>query len=240
MYQHKTDQPPRRKRSHAVLQCSVPPNQPQALPTGQQAQDVPQCSVPLNQPQALPTGQQAQYVLQCSVPANQPQAQAQAPPTALQSAPIPAVFPISDNVPLAVGQSGQRTNAQLLYGPLVPQNDEDRLLCGSQLTIVMYNHIIQKCYTCDVRYDLNFMCPPHNMVIRSKTRRSRIINGQKIRWKDYTNAYYCVDNIACLQKELPGTVRDHMYMGNFYFQSLTPGDKAVLEEYGYWKHIVKN
>ena len=82
--------------------------------------------------------------------------------------------------------------------------------------------------------------PPHNMVIRSKTRRSRIINGQKIRCKDYTNAYYCVDNIACLQKELPATVRDHMYMGNFYFQSLTLGHKAVLEEYSYWKHIVKN
>ena len=29
-----------------------------------------------------------------------------------------------------------------------------------------------------------------------------------------------------------------MYMGNFYFQSLTPGHKAVLEEYSYWKHIV--
>ena len=31
-----------------------------------------------------------------------------------------------------------------------------------------------------------------------------------------------------------------MYMGNFYFQSVTPAHKAVLEEYGYWKHIVKN
>ena len=111
--------------------------------------------------------------------------------------------------------------------------------CGRQPTIVMYNHMIQKCYTCDVRYDPNFMCLSH-MVIRSKTRRSRIINGHKIRCKDYTNAYYSVDNIACLQKELPGTVRDHMYMGNFYFQSLTLGHKAVLEEYGYWKHIVKN
>ena len=29
-------------------------------------------------------------------------------------------------------------------------------------------------------------------------------------------------------------------MGNFYFQSLTLGHKAVLEEHGYWKHIVKN
>ena len=29
-------------------------------------------------------------------------------------------------------------------------------------------------------------------------------------------------------------------MGNFYFQSVTPAHKTVLEEYGYWKHIVKN
>ena len=82
--------------------------------------------------------------------------------------------------------------------------------------------------------------PPHNMVICSKTRRSRIINGQKFRCKDHTNAYYCIDNIACLCKELPGSIKDHMYMGNFYFQSLTLGHKAVLEEYSYWKHIVKN
>ena len=54
--------------------------------------------------------------------------------------------------------------------------------------------------------------------------------------------YKCVqiNNIACLRRELPGTVRDHLYMGNFYFQSVTPAHKAVLEEYGYWKHIVKN
>ena len=143
---------------------------------GQQAQDVLQCSVPPNQPQAPPTGQQVQDVPQCSVPPNQPQA----PPTAPQSASVPPAFPIPDNVSLAVGQSGQCTNAQLLYGPLVPQNDEDHLLCGRQPTIVMYNHMIQKCYTCDVRYDPNFMWPPHNMVICSKTRRSRIINGHKI------------------------------------------------------------
>ena len=139
---------------------------------------MPQCSVPPNQPQVLPTGQQAQDVPQCSVPPNQPQPQV--PPTALQSAPIPSVFPIPNNVPLVVGQSGHHPNAQLLYGPLVPQNDEDHFLCGRQLTIVMYNHMVQKCCTCDVRYDLNFMCHPHNMVICSKTRRSRIINGCKI------------------------------------------------------------
>ena len=42
-----------------------------------------------------------------------------------------------------------------------------------------------------------------------------------------------------LRRELPGTVRDHLYMGNFYFQTVMSAHKAVLEEYGYWKHIVK-
>ena len=138
-----------------------------------------------------------------------------------------------DKVPLTVGQSGHPPNVQLLYGLLVPQNDEDCLLSGRQPTIVMYNNMIQKCFTCDLKYDPNFMCAPHNMVTRSKTRWWRIINGQKIRCKDYTNVYYCIDNIACLGRELQGTVRDHLYMGNFYFQSVTPAHKAVLEEYGY-------
>ena len=42
-----------------------------------------------------------------------------------------------------------------------------------------------------------------------------------------------------ITSQLPGTVRDHLYMGNFYFQSVTPAHKAPLEEYGYWKHIAK-
>ena len=150
--------------------------------------------------------------------------------------PLPPVAPIGmHNVPVPADQSGH-----LLCGPLVPQNDEDRLLSGRQPAIVMYNRMIQKCFTCEVDFDPDFMCAPHNMVIRSKTRRWRIFNGQKICCKTYTNAYYCIDNLACVRKQLPGTVKNHMYMGNFYFQSLTPGHKEVLQEYGYWNNILKN
>ena len=64
--------------------------------------------------------------------------QAQAIPPNLPHAPLqhplPPVVPIGmHNVPVPAGQSGH-----LLYGPLVPQNDEDRLLSGRQPTIVMY------------------------------------------------------------------------------------------------------
>ena len=166
-----------------------------------------------------------------AVPPNLPHA----PPAPLQH-PLPPVAPIGiHNVPGPAGQSGH-----LLYGPLVPQNDEDQLLSGRQPAIVMYNRMIQKCFTCEVDFDPNFMCAPHNMVIRSKTRRWRIFNGQKIRCKTYTNVYYCIDNLACVRKQLPGTVKNHMYMGNFYFQSLTPGHKEVLQEYGYWNNILRN
>ena len=115
-----------------------------------QAQAVPPCNQemqPLVTPQA-----QAQ-----AVPAHQPQAKA---------IPLPPVLPIGmHNVPLAVGQIGHPPNAQLLYGLLVPQNDEDHL-SGRQPMIVMYNQMIQKCFTCDLKYDQNFMRAPHSMVIR--------------------------------------------------------------------------
>ena len=142
------------------------------------------------------------------------------------------------NVPLAVVQLGHPPNAQILYGILVPQNDENCLLSGRQPTIVMYNCMIQKCFTCDLKYDPNFMCTPHNMVIRSKTKRWRIINGRRIQAKTIQICTTVLITTHVL--ELPGTVRDQLYMGNFYFQSVTPAHKAVLEEYGYWKHIVKN
>ena len=142
------------------------------------AQTVPPCN------QGTQLQSQAQAVAPCDqgmqhlVP---PKAQAQPVPTQqpqAQAAPLPPVLPIGmHNVPLAVGKLGHPPNVQLLYGPLVPQNDEDHLL---QPTIVMYNCIIQKCFTCDLKYDPNFMCAPHNMVIRSKTRRWKIINGSRI------------------------------------------------------------
>ena len=101
-----------------------------------------------------------------------PQAQAQAVPThqpQAQAVPVPPVLPIGmHNVPFAVGQSGHPPNAQLLYGLLVPQNNEDHLLSVRQPMIVMYNCMIPKCFTCNLKYDPNFMCAPHNMVIRSK------------------------------------------------------------------------
>ena len=184
-----------------------------------------------SQAQAVPPMSSEGAPSQAQVPPNLPPA-----PHAPLQHPLPPVAPIGmHNVPVPAGGSGH-----LLYGLLVPQNDEDRLLSGWQPAIVMYNQMIQKCFTCEVDFDPDFMCTPHNMVIMSKTRRWRIFNSQKTRCKTYTNTYYCIDNLACVRKQLPGTVKNHMYMGNFYFQSLTPGHKEVPQEYGYWNNILKN
>ena len=191
-YQHKTvHAPPKRKRAQAV-----PPMSSEGAPS--QAQAVPPMSsegAP-SQAHAVPPMSSEGAPSQAQVPPNLPPA-----PHAPLQHPLPAVAPIGmHNVPVPAGESGH-----LLYGPLVPQNDEDRLLSGRQPAIVMYNRMIQKCFTCEVNFDPDFTCAPHNMVIRSKTRRWRIFNGQKICCKTYTNAYYCINNLACVRKQLPGT-----------------------------------
>ena len=37
-----------------------------------------------------------------------------------------------------------------------------------------------------------------------------------------------------------GSHKNHIYMSNFNFHSLTPGHVAVLKELGYWDHILAN
>ena len=184
---------------------AVPPMSSEGAPS--QAQAVPSMSsegAP-SQAQAVPPMSSEGAPSQAQVPPN-------LPPAPLQH-PLPPVAPIGmHNVPVPAGESGH-----LLYGPIVPQNDEDRLLSGQQPAIVMYNRMIQKCFTCEVDFDPDFMCASHNMVIRSKTRRCRIFNGQKIHCKTYTNAYYCIDNLACVRKQLPGTVKKSHVHGQFLF-----------------------
>ena len=152
--------------------------------------------------QAVPPMSSEGAPSQAQVPSNLPPA-----PHAPLQHPLPPVAPIGMyNVPVPAGELGH-----LLYGPLVPQNDEDRLLSGRQPAVVMYNRMIQKCFTCEVDFDPDFICTPHNMVIRSKTRRWRIFNSQKIHCRTCTNAYYCIDNLACVRKQLPGTVKSHVH-----------------------------
>ena len=113
-YQCKTYRaPPKRKRAQAVQPMSS-----EGAPS---------------QAQAVPPMSSEGEPSQAQVPPNLPPA-----PHAPLQHPLPPVAPIGmHNVPVPAGKSGH-----LLYGPLVPQNDEDRLLSGRQPAIVMYNRMI--------------------------------------------------------------------------------------------------
>ena len=44
----------------------------------------------------------------------------------------------------------------------------------------------------------------------------------------------------CLQKIVPGVKRKHLYMGNYYFQSLMQEHVDLLKQYSYWDHILNS
>ena len=60
------------------------------------------------------------------------------------------------------------------------------------------------------------------------------------RQKFLSNAYFCIQNMDCLQKIVPGVKHKHLYMGNYYFQSLTHEHMDLLKQYGYWDNIINN
>ena len=60
------------------------------------------------------------------------------------------------------------------------------------------------------------------------------------RQKFLSNAYFCFCNMDCLQKIVPGVKCKHLYIGNYYFQSLTQEHMDLLKQYGYWDNILNN
>ena len=87
-----------------------------------------------------------------------------------------------------------------------------------------------------------FMIPPNNMLFRMKTYReyTRKANGVRVKNTYKSNAFYCLETIECVCRVNKGARKNHIYMSNFYFRSLTPGHVAVLKELGYWDHILAN
>ena len=53
-------------------------------------------------------------------------------------------------------------------------------------------------------------------------------------------SYFCLCNMDCLQKIVPGVKCKHLYMGNYYFQSLKQEHMDLLKQYGYWDHILNS
>ena len=46
--------------------------------------------------------------------------------------------------------------------------------------------------------------------------------------------------LECVHGVNKGGHKNHIYVSNFYFWSLTPGHVAILKELGYWDHIIAN
>ena len=87
-----------------------------------------------------------------------------------------------------------------------------------------------------------FMIPPNNIVFRMKTYRRYIRKSDGIQVKNTykSNAHYCLEMLECVRRVNKGASKNHIYMSNFYFRSLTPGHVAILKELGYWDHIIAN
>ena len=95
---------------------------------------------------------------------------------------------------------------------------------------------------CGYRWNPKYMEPPHNMLFRMHCYRlGWDPKKQKYyRQKFLSNAYFCIQNIDCLQKIVPGVKHKHLYMGNYYFQSLTHEHVDLLKKYGNWDNIINN
>ena len=65
-------------------------------------------------------------------------------------------------------------------------------------------------------------------------------NQKYYRQKFLSNAFFCLCNMDCLQKIVPGVEHKHLYMGNYYFQSLMQEHVGRLKQYSYWDDILNN
>ena len=109
---------------------------------------------------------------------------------------------------------------------------EDEFLKTKVPTVIMYHTSFQ-------RYDGPH---PHNMLFRMCCFRMGWDPKRKKQYKQnyLSNAYFCFCNMDCLQKMLPGVKRKHLYMGNYYFQSLIQEHVDLLKQYGYSNHILNS
>ena len=111
-------------------------------------------------------------------------------------------------------------------------------------TVVMYHTSFKHCEAeeCGYRWNPKYMEPPHNMLFRMCCYRLGWDpkKHKYYRQKFLSNAYFCIHNMNCLQKIVPGVKHKHLYMGNYYFQSLTQEHMDLLKQYGYWDNIINN
>ena len=64
--------------------------------------------------------------------------------------------------------------------------------------------------------------------------------GKLVIPKIHTNAYFCFRSLDCLKLVHDGIDYCDLYLGNYYFNQLTPENVTILKQKGYWEPILAN
>ena len=119
------------------------------------------------------------------------------------------------------------------YGPLMPMEIDDAHLKTRAPTVVIYHKSFKQCEAdkCQYWWVEDEMEEPHNLLFRMKS----------YRWQNFlSNAYFCINDMSCLEQAKCNVKKSDIYMGNFYFQALKQHHVDLLQTYGYWDHILTN
>ena len=129
------------------------------------------------------------------------------------------------------------------YGPQVPDAHEKVIFDNEVPTVVLYHKSMHLCYPdkCRKEWNPRFMWHPHNMFFHMKTyRKYHNKQGNLVIPEVCTNAYFCFRSLDCLKLVHDGIDYCDLYMGNYYFNQLTPENVTILKQKGYWELILGN
>ena len=119
------------------------------------------------------------------------------------------------------GQTGQSS----AYGLQVPNTYEAEIFNNEVPTVILYHKSMHLFYLekCRKEWNPRFMRHLHNMLLYMKTfRRYYNKQGKLVIPKVFMNAYFCFRSLDCLKLVHDGIDYCDLYMGNYYFNQLTP------------------
>ena len=129
------------------------------------------------------------------------------------------------------------------YGPQVPDAHEKVIVDNEVAAVVLYQKSMHLCYRDKYKKEWNarFMRHLHNMLFHMKTyRKYHNKQGKLVIPKVHTNAYFSFRSLDCLKLVHDGIDYCDLYMGNYYFNQLTPENVTILKQKGYWEPILAN
>ena len=140
--------------------------------------------------------------------------------------------------------NGSTSSVNGPYGLLVPMEIEDAHLKDHAPTVVIYHKSFQRCEAdkCQYWWVEKEMEEPHNLLFQMKSYRWgwNAKNSRRYKQNFLSNAYFCINDMSCLEQARRNVKKSDIYMGNFYFQALKQHHVDLLQTYGYWDHILTN